>query len=288
MYEFLEKNEYGKVAKVILEFYVPLALSLPSLRANAALMDSRIKGTNQTGAVDYVTNADLYVQNEIKKFVRTKHPDWQFWGEEGRDNTKRLEVAKKFLFITDPIEGTNNFIAGKDEAWGSVVALVEIEHNEPIFGVVAHPVKNIFYVGLKGGGAWEIKYADNGKILSLLELTKEPEFQTFTYNNSPHFEVSKTKMVEKFLEVLKSKNEKDNFIDPESGALEAVRYRGTIYFKTSNEMAAVFVILGEIGGKVTDFDGNKWSLGINTMVSARNSKDYEYLLNLVRLTRENK
>jgi hypothetical protein len=51
----------------------------------------------------------------------------------------------------------------------------------------------------------------------------------------------------------------NTFSDSESGALEAVRYSGTIYFKTSEEMAAVFVILEELGGVVTNGNGALWS-----------------------------
>ena len=67
------------------------------------------------------------------------------------------------------------------------------------------------------------------------------------------------------------------FENLESGALETIRYRGTIYFKTSAEMAAVFVILNELGGKVTDAYGKSWSINIDTLIAARNEEDYQYL-----------
>lgn len=74
------------------------------------------------------------------------------------------------------------------------------------------------------------------------------------------------------------------FEDPESGALEAIRFKGTIYFKTSNEMAAVFTILNELGGKVTDAKGNPWHLGINTLIAARISQDHAYLQEIYNKT----
>jgi len=58
----------------------------------------------------------------------------------------------------------------------------------------------------------------------------------------------------------------------------------TIYFKTSNEMAAVFVILGEIGGIVSDAKGKPWHMGLNTMISARSKKDYDFLKSLYENT----
>jgi hypothetical protein len=75
----------------------------------------------------------------------------------------------------------------------------------------------------------------------------------FTYNNSPHFSKKLNERVEVFKSRGERKNEElvikdQNFIDLESGALEAMQYRGGIFFKTSLEMAAVQVILEELGG----------------------------------------
>jgi len=81
-----------------------------------------------------------------------------------------------------------------------------------------------------------------------------------------------------------NKQEVSTFEDPESGALEVIRYRGTIYFKTSNEMAAVFVIINELGGKVTDAKGNPWYLGISTLIAARTQEDYSYLQGIYNKT----
>lgn len=236
----------------------------------------------------------------------SNYPNWQFWGEEGKDNINNYDFSKEYLFITDPIEGTNNFLAKKDNQWGSIVALVNIKKKEPIIGVVARPTKRTIYFGLKGEGAHIAKYNNKNVLVSLNKMKKVPDYSEFTYNNSPHFEKHLLKQVEKFLslgKILPAKagsselersrhavqipdedGKEETFVDPESGALEAVRYRGTIYFKTSNEMAAVFVILKEIGGIVTNARGKTWILGINSMISARTKEDYEYLRALFRKT----
>jgi len=136
-------------------------------------------------------------------------------------------------------------------------------------------------------------------------MSKDPEFPEFTYNASPHFEPNLVQQVDRFLvqgtiqpdepnadELEKSRKRVvlpngTIFTDPESGALEAIRNRGTIYFKTSNEMAAVFVIINELGGKVTDGEGKPWTLGISTLLTARNEQDYKYLINIYNQTRSN-
>lgn len=306
LYKNVTSSHYGKFLNSMLAFYVPLVFKLPALRDNPGLMVTKIKSTSPEGIVDVATAADIYIQNELKHYVLSNNPNWQFWGEEGKDNINTYDFSKEYLFITDPIEGTNNFIAKRDEQWGSVVALVDIKLKDPIIGVVAHPTKRTIYFGLKGEGAYIAKYDDKNTLISLNKMKNTPEYPKFTYNNSPHFEKHLLKQVKNFLslgKVLPAKTGSDElersryavqisskdgkkvtFVDPESGALEAVRYRGTIYFKTSNEMASVFVILKEIGGIVTDANGKTWTLGINTMISARTGSDYQYLQSLFRKT----
>lgn len=304
LYKDIASSHHGKFLDSILAFYVPLVSSLPALRDDPKLMATSIKSTSPNGIADVATEADIYVQNEIRRHVLSNYPNWQFWGEEGKDNINSYDFSKECLFITDPIEGTNNFIAKKDNQWGSVVALVDIKKKEPVVGIVAHPTKRTIYFGLKKEGAYVAKYDNKNTFVSLNKMKNSPEYPEFTYNNSPHFEKHLLKQVKNFVslgkilptkansdELEKSRHavqipskggKKITFVDPESGALEALRYRGTIYFKTSNEMAAVFVILKEIGGVVTDANGEKWTLGINTMISARTSDDYEYLRSLFK------
>ncbi len=294
---FFQTTQYGKFTKEILDFFVPLALKLPQLRGDPNLMAVTVKAVGISGIQDVATEADKYMQQRLKEKVAKLHSDWQFWGEEGENNISAFDSSKSFLFITDPIEGTNNFRARKDNDWGSVVALVDIKKGDPIIGIVAHPATKTFYVGVKDQGAYLLQYNGENQIFSVNPMSDKPEDERFTYNNSPHFSPELSAIAERFLSLGKEQPISDDasdleksrktvsidsntFIDPESGALEVVRNRGTIYFKTSNEMAAAFVILKELGGVITDADGKPWHLGINSLISARNKEDYEYLKSL--------
>ncbi|MFH1276744.1 MAG: inositol monophosphatase family protein [Candidatus Woesearchaeota archaeon] len=302
-----QQSDYAKYVVDILDFYVPLVLQLPKLRDNPQLMKETVKARSASGVTDVATQADEYVQEKIKEEVLQRHLDWQFWGEEGSDNVSEYDSTKTILVVNDPIEGTNNFKHHKDNQWGSVIGLVDVNTRKPIAGIIAHPIERTFYVGVKDVGAFELKYDEKGVLVKFNRMKAEPEFDEFTYNNSPHFEDNLVAQVEKFYglgevqplsrdadelersrrEVHINRNGDDYiFVDPESGALEAVRYRGTICFKTSNEMAAVFPIIEELGGKVTDGNGNSWSLGINTLIAGRNAKDYELLKEVYNQTRK--
>lgn len=309
-FDTLQNEAYGKYALELYTLFAPLALRLPSLRDDQKLMKAHIKATGKSGITDVVTGADKYMQQKIKEEVAKMHPEWQFWGEEGEDNVSEYQEGKPFMVITDPIEGTNNFRAKIDDQWGSVIALVDTKTKEPVIGIVAHPAKRLFYFGIKGGGAYILAYNEKNELSLTNKLSATPVYgyEDFTYNASPHFSPELINIVDNFLAIGQVQPDKENatdleksrktvtmkdtkgenvtFVDPESGALEAVRNRGTIYFKTSNEMAAVFVILGEIGGKVTDAEGKPWSLGINTLISARTPEDYTYLKKLIDAARK--
>jgi len=283
--------------------FAPLALRLPSLRDDPKLMQVHVKAVGRSGT-DVVTGVDTYMQQQLKEAFAKIHPDWQFWGEEGEDAQSEYQKGKPFLVITDPIEGTNNFREKLDDNWGSVIALVDCKTKEPVVGIVAYPAKRLFYFGFKGGGAYILGYNDKGEVILTNKMSTSPlpENEAFTYNASPHFSSELHTVVDTFIAMGKVQPPKKNatvleksrktllfngpkketvtFVDLESGALEAIRNRGTIYFKTSNEMAAVFVILEELGGKVTDGEGNPWALGINTLIAARNANDYQYLKDL--------
>lgn len=293
--DLYERSLYGEYLKEIMGFYVPLALQLPSRRSDPMFMTEEVKAHGRGGVTDVATRADKVMQDDIKMKISKLGYEWGFWGEEGGDRITQVDKNKTHTLIADPIEGTNNFKNHRDNDWGSVVALADNQTEEPVIGIIAHPTQRRFYVGVKGGGAYIVEYDEKGELANFTQMNNDPEKEEFTYNNSPHFSEELYAQVDRFLKkgkiietdekLKRSKvripDESGNiFDDLESGALEAIRNRGTIYFKTSAEMAAVFVILGEVGGKVTDGEGRPWSLNLNTMLSARNDEDYLYLKRL--------
>lgn len=295
-----ERSPYGEYLKEIMNFYVPLALQLPTRRSDPTFMMEEVKAEGRGGVTDVATKADNIMQAEIKNGVDKLGHKWGFWGEEGENRITQLDRTKTHTLVTDPIEGTNNFKNFLDDDWGSVIALVDNETEEPVIGIVAHPTQRHFYVGVKGSGAYILEYDEKGELVSFQPMIPEPEKSEFTYNASPHFSEELYAQVDRFLKMGKIIHTDEKlgrsrvglpdengsiFDDLESGALEAVRNKGTIYFKTSAEMAAVFVILGELGGKVTDGEGKPWSLNINTMIAARNEEDYKYLKDLYKKTK---
>ncbi len=300
------ETKLGRYVKDIFSVHISLLIRLPSLRDDENFMKQETKAIGQSGIDDVVTKADLWMQSELKNHIQGLHPDWQFWGEEEGDSKKEIDTSKKLLFVTDPIEGTNNFRYFKDEYWGSVISVVDIATQEPLIGIVAQPIKKRLFVGIKNEGAFVVHYNDSGEITKTESLTNSPEYNFFTYNNSPHFAPHLIKQVKRFFkrgEVQPNKEGADQldrsrkdvmlpfgknqikFMDVECGAIEPMLFRGVIMFWTNVEMAAIFVIAKEIGAIVTDANGKGWSMNLNSLIFGRSKEDWKYLKGLYDKTK---
>ena len=96
-----------------------------------------------------VTEADLQIDALLKHHLRGARPDYGWLSEESEDTQDRL--ARKRLWIADPIDGTNSFVNGTD-GWCIGVALVE--DGAPILAALFRPVADEFFWAVAGGGAY--------------------------------------------------------------------------------------------------------------------------------------
>lgn len=94
---------------------------------------------------DFVTAADVAVEEFLKEQLGQKYPQYGFWGEEGGQSANQTN-----RWIVDPIDGTHSFSRGQ-YFWGISVAL-EIDQ-ELVFGAVYAPALNDYYCAERGKGA---------------------------------------------------------------------------------------------------------------------------------------
>lgn len=95
-----------------------------------------------------VTNADLAADALLLQRLSAARPDYGWLSEETADSAERL--AKRRLFVVDPIDGTRAFL--RDAPWWSVCVAV-VEDGQPIAAVVAAPHNDEIYSAVVGGGA---------------------------------------------------------------------------------------------------------------------------------------
>lgn len=96
---------------------------------------------------DFVTAADVAVENFLKEALTRKYPEYGFWGEESGQSANQSS-----RWIVDPIDGTHSFSRGQ-YFWAISVAL-EIDQ-ELIIGAVYAPALDDYYCAKKGGGVWK-------------------------------------------------------------------------------------------------------------------------------------
>ena len=90
-----------------------------------------------------VTEADLKIENELRKYLNLTYPDHSILGEEYGINSKNSE----YLWVIDPIDGTTSFICGKP-TFCTLIAL--LYKNKPILGLIDQPINKERWVG-EGG-----------------------------------------------------------------------------------------------------------------------------------------
>ncbi|MFO0990378.1 MAG: 3'(2'),5'-bisphosphate nucleotidase CysQ [Hyphomicrobiales bacterium] len=114
-----------------------------------------------------VSEGDLAVDRALHEALAKERPDYGWISEESPDDLARL--AKRHVWIADPIDGTRDFIVGGID-W--CIALALLEEGKPILAIVACPAREETFTAMRGEGAYRdtqrLKMADN---LNLSEAT---------------------------------------------------------------------------------------------------------------------
>lgn len=96
-----------------------------------------------------VCEVDLTVDRLLRERLSALLPEAGWLSEETADDAVRL--AKRLVWIVDPIDGTRDYIRRRD-GWAVSVAL--IEDCQPVLGVLDAPVRGQRWTASAGGGAW--------------------------------------------------------------------------------------------------------------------------------------
>ena len=119
----------------------------------------------KSSPTDLVTRLDKEVQNFLVDKIRSRYPDDQFCAEEG---CLRASVGHGSVWVIDPIDGTNNFVAqGEDFA----VMLAYFEDGVGKFGIIYDVMKGDCY---HGGG--DFPPCCNDELLPLFKKKPLREF----------------------------------------------------------------------------------------------------------------
>ncbi|CAN5549211.1 inositol monophosphatase family protein [soil metagenome] len=114
----------------------------------------RLTKTHAAATDEAVTEADRASQRLIVAGLRKKYPNDGIVGEEsdsGKSITFECTNPQGRNWVIDPIDGTNNFIAGLG-AFAVCIGL--LDRGEPVLGVVYDVTRDEMYAAARGEGAW--------------------------------------------------------------------------------------------------------------------------------------
>lgn len=114
-----------------------------------------------------VSNADVESEALIVAGIKKMYPDHFILAEEtaykeymGQMDRYKFLKEKEWVWIIDPLDGTNNFLNGLDY-YGVCISLVHF--GEPVVGVVLRPTNGECFYAVKGKGTKLINFSNDFK-----------------------------------------------------------------------------------------------------------------------------
>jgi len=98
-------------------------------------LDIKYKSENQP-----VTNADIEINEFLKKYFKELTPQYGWLSEESIDDNSRNKLDS--FWCLDPIDGTRSYIYGKPEF---TISLALITNNRPVLGFIYNPTTEEFF-----------------------------------------------------------------------------------------------------------------------------------------------
>ena len=237
--------------------------------------NSSFQISNKEGVNNLVTEADHASEKAIIDIIKSKFPDHYILSEEAGE----IIQDSTYKWIIDPIDGTVNFAHGIPLNCVSI----GIEHNnEMILGAVYNPHMNEFFLAEKGKGATlndkAIQVSKETEVMKACLVTGFP----YTYINIPNgpLEIF-SRLIRKGVPVRRLGSAAIDLCWVACG-----RFDGFYEHKLESwDSAAGFLIVEEAGGKVTDFDGKRFS-PYQYKIVATNGKIHEELLDVINERKE--
>src|SRR6202022_3655523 len=124
------------------------------IRAGAAILAVNRRAMRIDGKIDVspVTEADLAADGIIAEGLARLIPEIPALSEERVD--RATPPYSGSFFLIDPLDGTKEFVAGRDEF---TVNIALVTNGTPLLGIIGAPALGLIWRGLVGYGAERLK-----------------------------------------------------------------------------------------------------------------------------------
>ena len=199
------------------------------------------------GINDYVTSVDKEAEAAITYQIRKSYPDHTIVAEEGGESRG---TNKDYIWIVDPLDGTNNFVRGIPHFAVSIALQIK---GKTEIAVVYDPVREELFSAVRGKGA---KLNDfRVRVTKPIDLTSTIIGTGFPFKARQHTETYMNIFGEVFGQCADLRRAGSAALD--LAYVAAGRLDGFFEIGLKPwDIAAGDLICREAGGTVTDFTGN--------------------------------
>ena len=222
---------------------------------------------------DLLTSTDLASEKTIIDVIRTSFPQDKILSEE----TEKCDIHEDSLWVIDPIDGTSNFAAGLPL---HCVSIAYVEQSVSTVGVVYNTLTGDIFSAQKGQGAY-LTVGEKKVKISVTDTTDlKNALVSFDYSSIDEYrqemrEVTSTlPPLVRGIRIIGATALELSWVG--AGFLDAYISRGSHPW----DVAAGAMIVEESGGKVTDWQGNPWTLESGQYL-ATNGKLHDEVLNKI-------
>ena len=213
-------------------------------------------GIEYKSRVDVVTATDKKCEEEIVHILRSETPDYGIIGEEGTN------IPGEKVWIVDPLDGTTNF-SHSYPFCGPSIGLCE--GNTILVGALADPLSNELFFASKNQGSYMNDLYNEGEPTKL-QVTKTSELHKSLFSSGfPHNKESQRfkNMIERFIRleyeshsIRKTGSAALSLAYVAAGRIESYVASG----QYSWDMAGGALLVEEAGGKITNFEGEPYTM----------------------------
>lgn len=201
---------------------------------------------NKKAPRDFVTAADIAVENFLKEKLTSQYPQFGFWGEESGQSENQFQ-----RWIVDPIDGTHSF--AKAQYFWSISVALEIDH-EIVFGAIYVPTVDDYYCAKKDKGAWKngviTQVSNESELANSMVATGFACLRSYLKNNN----------LARFCRIAQKTTGQRRFGSAAMDLCMVADGQVDAYWEQElnlYDVAAGALIVKEAGGTITDFKGDE-------------------------------